>query len=110
MLNALGQSLMLLRARWRWVRGCCPHCNRYLYAPFLYYMADYPNCPVCKDETENDLCLWHKYRTLGTTKREQTKRPRQQDETEPRAAFAAGADRLAFPVPSCMMQTTAEPR
>jgi hypothetical protein len=33
--------------------------------PFAYYMADYPNCPVCKGETEVDLHMWQKYRTLA---------------------------------------------
>ncbi len=69
MANGFGKTLMYLRDRWRWVRGRCPLCNRNLYAAFPYYMADYPNCPVCKDETETDLRIWHKYRTLGSAKR-----------------------------------------
>jgi hypothetical protein len=44
-------------------------CNRSLYATFPYYMTDYPNCPVCKDETETDLRIWHKHRALRTAKR-----------------------------------------
>jgi hypothetical protein len=32
-------------------------------------MTDYPECLVCKDETENELSMWHKYRTLGTAER-----------------------------------------
>ena len=69
MFNSFAKVLMFLRARWRWACGRCPLCNRNLYATFPYYMADYPNCPVCKDETETDLRMWHKYRTLGTAER-----------------------------------------
>jgi hypothetical protein len=69
MANSFGKTLMYLRDRWRWVRGRCPLCNRNLYAAFPYYMADYPDCPVCKDETETDLRMWHKHRTLGSAKR-----------------------------------------
>jgi len=61
--------LRSLRARWRWVRGRCPRCNRNLYATFPYYMAAYPDCPVCKDETETDVRVWRKHRTLGTAQR-----------------------------------------
>jgi hypothetical protein len=68
MLRLLKQGLMLVRARWRWFRGRCPLCNRNVYATFPYYMADYPNCPVCKDETETDLRMWHKHRAPGTAK------------------------------------------
>jgi hypothetical protein len=60
------EFLMFLRARWRWGRGRCPLCGRNVYASFSYYMAAYPNCPVCKDETQTDLLMWYKYRTLGT--------------------------------------------
>ena len=69
MSNSFGKPLMFLRDRWRWVHGRCPLCNRNLYATFPYYMADYPNCPVCKDETETDLRMWHKHRALDTAKR-----------------------------------------
>jgi len=68
MSNNFGNLLMYLRDRWRWVRGRCPLCNRNLYAVVPYYMADYPNCAVCKDETETDLRMWHKHRTLETAK------------------------------------------
>jgi hypothetical protein len=68
MLNSFAKLFMLLRARWRWVHGRCPLCNRNLKATFPYYMAAYPNCPVCKDETHPDLRLWHKHRSLGIAK------------------------------------------
>jgi hypothetical protein len=55
----------LVRARWRWAGGRCPRCSRNLHAPFAYYMAAYPNCPVCKDETVADLPMWRKHRALG---------------------------------------------
>jgi hypothetical protein len=66
MLNSLKRVLILLRARWRWARGRCPLCGRDVYAMFAYYMAAYPNCPVCKGEAEADLRMWHNYRALGT--------------------------------------------
>ena len=69
MFNWFPKLFMLLRARWRWVRGRCPLCTRNLYSTFPYYMADYPDCPVCKDETETDSRMWHKHRTLGAAKR-----------------------------------------
>lgn len=69
MSSFMGELLTFLRARWRWARGRCPLCNRNLYTGFAYYMADYPNCPVCRDETETDLSMWHKYRTLGSAER-----------------------------------------
>lgn len=69
MTNSFGNTLMYLRDRWRWLRGRCPLCNRNLYAVFPYYMSDYPNCPICKNETETDLRMWHKYRTLGSANR-----------------------------------------
>ena len=69
MFNLFEKLFMPLRARWRWVRGRCPLCNRNLYATFPYYMADYPDCPVCKDETRTGLRMWHKHRTLGAAKR-----------------------------------------
>jgi hypothetical protein len=68
MFNSFGKLLICLRDRWRWVRGRCPLCNRNLYAVFPYYMADYPNCPVCKNETETDLHMWHKHRALSSVK------------------------------------------
>lgn len=55
--------LVLLRARWRWIRGRCPRCSRYLNAPFRYSVTAYPNCVVCKDEHECDLHMWHVYRS-----------------------------------------------
>lgn len=69
MISFVANAFRFLRARWRWVRGRCPLCTRNLYATFPYYMADYPNCPVCKGETQTDLRLWHKYGALGTAKR-----------------------------------------
>lgn len=69
MLKVLQTCLVFLRARWRWVYGRCPRCNRNLYARFPNHMADDPNCPVCKDETETDLRVWHTYRTLGAAER-----------------------------------------
>jgi hypothetical protein len=69
MSKSFGKPLMFLRDRWRWVHGRCPRCDRNLYATFPYYMADYPNCPVCKNETETDLSMWNKHRTLGTAER-----------------------------------------
>jgi hypothetical protein len=69
MSNSFGKPLMFLRDRWRWGHGRCPLCNRNLYATFAYYMADYPNCPVCKDETQTDLRMWHTHRALRTAKR-----------------------------------------
>jgi hypothetical protein len=68
MLNSLRKPLAFLRARWRWMRGCCPLCDRNLYAAFPSYMAAYPDCPVCKGETETDLRMWHTYRTLAAAK------------------------------------------
>jgi hypothetical protein len=64
MFTFLKRSLMFQRARWRWLHGRCPRCNRNLYSVFAYYMADYPNCPVCKGETETDVRVWHTYRAL----------------------------------------------
>jgi hypothetical protein len=69
MLNSFEKLFLFLRARWRWGHGRCPRCNRNLYAAFPTYMADYPNCPVCKDETETDLRVWHKHRTLAIAQR-----------------------------------------
>jgi hypothetical protein len=69
MASFCARVLTFLRARWRWARGRCPRCNRNLYATFPYYTADYPHCPVCKDETETDLRVWHYYRALGTARR-----------------------------------------
>ena len=69
MSKSFGNPLRFLRDRWRWVHGRCPLCNRNLYATFPYYLADYPKCPLCKDETETDLSMWHKHRTLGAAKR-----------------------------------------
>jgi hypothetical protein len=68
MSKSFGKPLRFLRDRWRWVHGRCPLCNRNLYATFPYYMTNYPNCPVCKNETETDLRMWHKHRTLDTAK------------------------------------------
>jgi hypothetical protein len=65
MRKVLVRMFTFLRARWRWSRGRCPRCARNLYAPFPYYMADDPDCPVCKDETRTDLRMWHQYRTLA---------------------------------------------
>ena len=65
MFQAFEQVFVLVRARWRWARGRCPRCNRHLHASFSYYMAAYPNCPVCKDEGVADLPMWRKHRALG---------------------------------------------
>jgi hypothetical protein len=65
MFTSLAKLLTFFRARWRWARGHCPRCNRHLHAAFPNYMADDPNCPVCKAETETDLHVWHTYRSLG---------------------------------------------
>jgi hypothetical protein len=72
MSDSFEKLLMFLRARWRWVRGRCPECNRNVYSTFPYYMADHPNCPVCKDETITDLRMWHNHRALGVAKRTAT--------------------------------------
>jgi hypothetical protein len=69
MFTYLAKALRLLRARWRWGCGRCPLCNRNPCAPFAYYMAAYPNCPVCKDATGTDLLMWHNYMALGTDKK-----------------------------------------
>lgn len=69
MSNSFAKPLLFLRDRWRWVNGHCPQCNRNLYATFPYYMADYPNCSVCKDETETDLSMWRKHRKLASAKK-----------------------------------------
>ena len=55
MRNSFAKMLRVLRGRWRWVGGRCPLCNRNLYARFSYYRANYPNCPIRKDETKTDL-------------------------------------------------------
>jgi len=68
MSNSFGKPLLFLRDRWRWVHGRCPRCNRNLHATFPYYMADYPDCPVCKHETQTDLRMWHKHRALGNAR------------------------------------------
>lgn len=65
MFNSFATVVTFLRARWRWARGRCPRCNRNLYATFPYTIADYPNCLVCKNETEADGHLWHKYSALA---------------------------------------------
>lgn len=72
MRNLVVRMLTFLRARWRLARGRCPRCSRNIYAPFPYYMADDPHCPVCKDETLTelrDLRMWRQYRALGTAAR-----------------------------------------
>lgn len=55
--------LALVRARWRWIRGRCPRCNRYVNAPFRHLMTAYADCIVCKDAHECDLHMWHMYRS-----------------------------------------------
>jgi hypothetical protein len=67
--NPVRNVLTFLRARWRWGHGRCPLCNRPDCATFSYHMADHLNCPVCKDETETDLRMWHKDRTSASAKR-----------------------------------------
>lgn len=66
------EGLLFLQARWRWIRGRCPRCNRNLYAVFPYFMANDPHCPVCKDETETDLRMWHKHQSLIGAKEPQS--------------------------------------
>ncbi len=58
---AFGSVWRSLRARWRWLRGYCPLCNRKLRPTFAYYMAAYPDCSVCKAESTTDLTIWQKY-------------------------------------------------
>jgi hypothetical protein len=58
-------ALRFLRARWWWVQGHCPRCNRDLYATPSRRASSDPNCPVCTDETESDLRVWHAYRRSG---------------------------------------------
>lgn len=65
MLSSFARLLVFLRGRWRWMHGRCPLCNRNLYAAFPYFMAGYPNCHVCKNETETDLRMWHHYKALS---------------------------------------------
>src|SRR5690349_13863904 len=55
MFNPIANVLTFFRARWRWVRGYCPHCNRRLYATFGNHVADCPRCPACQEETETNL-------------------------------------------------------
>jgi hypothetical protein len=68
MFPSIPRCWKFVRARWRWGRGHCPRCNRNLYAAFPYYMANDPDCPVCKGETATDLRMWRKHRTLVTAK------------------------------------------
>jgi hypothetical protein len=68
MSHSFWRPLISLQDRWRWIRGHCPLCNRNLYSAFPYYMADYPNCPVCKGETHTNSNMWNKHRTLGVAK------------------------------------------
>ncbi|HZU34788.1 MAG TPA: hypothetical protein VFA18_02695 [Gemmataceae bacterium] len=63
----LRTAALLARGRWRRLRGRCPQCGRRLQAPFAYYMTAYPNCSVCKDETQSNGRLWHAYRALGAS-------------------------------------------
>ena len=69
MSKSFGNPLRFLRDRRRWVHGRCPRCNRNLYATFPYYMADYPNCLVCKNETAIAWRVWHKHRQFASAKR-----------------------------------------
>jgi hypothetical protein len=85
MLNSLGKLARFFRARWRWMWGYCPRCNRNLHAAFPNHRAGHPNCPVCKDETESDLRVWHKYRSLSadpTPLVAEGTRPREGDQPE----------------------------
>lgn len=61
MINTVRRGLLFVRARWRWVRGCCPRCNRNIYAAFRYVMTNDPNCPVCKNHIEADGNMWNRY-------------------------------------------------
>jgi hypothetical protein len=65
MTSRILKPMMFLRDRWRWVFGRCPRCSRDLYSAFPYYMADEPNCPVCKGETKTSLSMWRRHRTSG---------------------------------------------
>ena len=65
MFNPMKRFLLFLRARWWWAHGRCPLYSRNPHALFAYYMAAYPNCPVCKDEDDVDGRMWHNYRALG---------------------------------------------
>jgi len=65
MLTMCGTALRFLQARWRWVRGRCPRCNRDFYATPISRAASEPPCLVCKDETKADLRVWHAYRRSG---------------------------------------------
>jgi hypothetical protein len=69
MVDFCEQLLLSLRARWRWGRGRCPRCNRKLYATFASYVADYPNCLVCKNETAIAWRVWHKHREFASAQR-----------------------------------------
>jgi hypothetical protein len=62
--------LTFMRARWRWARGRCPRCNRDLDASRPNHMASDPPCPVCRDETQMDLRVWHQYRALDVARRD----------------------------------------
>jgi hypothetical protein len=64
MSSSIARALKFMRARWRWMRGRCPRCDRDLYGAFPYCMGDDPHCFVCQDETQLDLRVWHKYRSL----------------------------------------------
>jgi hypothetical protein len=69
MANFFLRPLLFLRNRWRWGHGRCPLCNRDIYSVFPYYMAGYPNCTVCKGETNTNLTMWKKHRAMGVPKR-----------------------------------------
>jgi hypothetical protein len=62
MLTMCRTALRFLQARWRWVRGRCPRCNRDFHATPIRQVASEPLCLVCKDETTADLRVWHAYR------------------------------------------------
>jgi hypothetical protein len=47
MSNPLATLAKFFRARWRWVWGYCPRCNRNLQAAFPNHVANAPNCPIC---------------------------------------------------------------
>lgn len=55
MFNAVGKSFSFVRARWRWVHGRCPLCNRDLFASSPSPTAGSARCRACQDTTPADL-------------------------------------------------------
>jgi hypothetical protein len=63
MQKALTNFGTVLRARWRWTRGRCPHCNRKLFLATAHYMASHPRC-FCLGATQADSQLWNMYQDM----------------------------------------------